>query len=719
MRVLRNSYVSLLAWGILLAGTSSLTSCAEDEVINNYGNKEDGAGISFSLSKDNNVWEADSRATQPKQNFVLRSEDSADTLCVSAQTEYGISDALQADSRGALVTNKDNVLSFGVTSYFYTSTEEADPAFYFMKNEEVVDGKTTKNKVYYWPPSNNELSFVAVAPYHALTLPDSPETSATLSYTVPADVADHEDLMVAKTDRINNGATGTAVGLSFNHILTAVQFAIGEIPAGTITSISVSGNMIQGGTYTINTGEWTAKNTAAAATYTISEATAGAGVVTETIDSKKIVSEKIITMPQNIAENTLTLTVVFNDLSAGERTLRASIPATTWAQGTTTTYTISISPAYDLQFTTTQASIPVKDCHYDIQQLKINTGGVYTGKWAITSDKTWATIRVLPTRDEKNLDLYYQGYWCIDDRGNTTLTGESITTNGIDLLVYLYENTEDTNYDTREVTITLNAINDKNEYIPIATRKIKQYEPLWNGGKAYERIEEYDSETVFPWGFNWSNTEVTFTGSGGLEGLLRTVLFKIFQVFGYGNNITMTWDNTASIDMTNIEALGTTASNVNNGLQNTIDLLSFDGIEDLNASISLLEGWGMTLDEESIETQPTNYAVRMILYKNKFNKETQTSLGNTVNVAVLTSDGVEWYLPAPGEVSTLASTAADNISTNNDTPLYTSNIGYWSSQAVANSNTNSFYYTSSGSVDTSASRTLQKRVRAARIKPTE
>ena len=145
MRVLRNSYVSLLAWGILLAGTSSLTSCAEDEVINNYGNKEDGAGIRFSLSKDNNVWEADSRAAQPKQNFVLRSEDSADTLCVSARTEYSSQDI---QSRGALVTDKTAVTSFEVFSNFYTQSEPNVSSFYFMKKEKVSDG-VNPSKTYY------------------------------------------------------------------------------------------------------------------------------------------------------------------------------------------------------------------------------------------------------------------------------------------------------------------------------------------------------------------------------------------------------------------------------------------------------------------------------------------------------------------------------------------------------------------------------------------
>lgn len=691
MRVLRNSYVSLLAWGILLAGTSSLTSCAEDEVINNYGNKEDGAGISFSLSKDNNVWEADSRAAQPKQSFVLRSEDSADTLCVSAQTEYGISDALQADSRGALVTNKDNVLSFGVTSYFYTSTEEtAVPAFYYMKNEEVVDGKTTKNKVYYWPPSNNELSFVAVAPYHALTLPDSPTASATLSYTVPADVADHEDLMVAKTARINNGATGTAVGLSFNHILTAVQFAIGEIPAGTITSISVSGDMIQGGTYTINSGEWTSKSTAAAATYTISEATTGAGVVTETIDSKKIVSEKIITMPQDIAANTLTLTVVFNDASAGERTLSASIPATTWAQGTTTTYTISISEAYTLEFI---GQPEVQDAHYVIYPIKIKTENLPEGGWTLTSNDQQNVTFVENFEDEELRRLVVdEKYWLMDYCGTSSIT--STTSGEIDICVFLKENITEKD---RDITLSLSLTNNEN-FAP-KTFKFTQYCPAWNNGIGVERIQEKD----YPWGFDWDNTmKVTYSMPSGLLSGIIHVLFTIFGDHSYidqsGYAFMGTWKVT--VDFSKVPALNTATSDTD-GLTNTWQLYNFNGVSDATTIMSQLESWGGVADKE-LPTNPGEFAAWACAKKNQYDVEVETNQGKNIYKPILNQSDMKWYLPSKTEAASMT----DNLSGD-----------YWTSTAITDPGTTSWKYTAGGSASSEA-RKSSIHVRAVRKKPT-
>ena len=712
MKSKKNLHVEITRKAWVLA-TVMLFACTEDDNMPQALIEENPANaICFGIS------EKESRSNMEvteiaKSNFVLTDEEESKKLYVEATTTSGISSSLfkqkELGGRAAPKTNETMYEEFQVLAY-------ANDNLFFDQIATLSDGTYKTSTTYYWPGANYTFDFYAYAPT-SLNV-----TDMSFAYEVPTAAANQQDLLIATASDVS-GSYNQAYGLAFNHICTAVVFQVGnEMQNGTIKSITLK-NIKNKGTFTITGNEWAVDdNNTADFTQTLAVAT-----TTTTTEGTAITSGEttFIMLPQTLQTDDATTTnvneaacveVVFNDGST-DHTLTGTLSGT-WTQNSTVTYKISIDPFYDLKFETDQSAIPVKDCHYDIQQLKINTGGIYTGKWAITSDKTWATIRVLPTWDEKNLDLYDQGYWCIDDRGNTTLTGESITTNGIDLLVYLYENTEDTDEKMREVTITLNAINEKNEYTPIATRKIKQYEPLWNGNKAYERIEEYDSETVFPWGFNWSNTKVTFTGSGGWAGALKTLLFKIFQIFGYGRNITMNWNGTASIDMTNIKALGTTASDENNGLQNTKDLLAFDGIEDLNASISLLQGWGMTLDEGSIETQPTNYAVRMILYKNKFNKNSETQLGNTVNVAVLTTDGIEWYLPAPGEVSTLASTAADNISTNNDTPLYTTTTGYWSSQAVANSNTNSYYYISSGSVETSVSRTEQKRVRAARIKPT-
>ena len=767
MRVLRNSYVSLLAWGILLAGTSSLTSCAEDEVINNYGNKEDGAGISFSLSKDNNVWEADSRAAQPKQNFVLRSEDSADTLCVSAQTEYGISDALQADSRGALVTNKDNVLSFGVTSYFYKSTEEtAVPAFYYMKNEEVEDGQTTKNKAYYWPPSNNELSFVAVAPYHALTLPDSPTASATLSYKVPTDVADHEDLMVAKTARINNGTNGAAVPLAFNHILTAVQFAIGDTPEGSITSISVSGDMIQGGTYTINSGKWTSMSTAEAATYTIT----GAGVTTETINEKEIVSEKIITIPQKIADNTLTLTVVFNDASAGERTLSASIPATTWAQGTTTTYTISISEAYTLEFI---GQPEVQDAHYVICPIEINVSGLSgSDSWSLSAtDDSGENVNWISFR--RNLvgfenDHYWvdpnQCYLIKDNNKQEQLTGSNniynrTTTlnsqeNG-NIIVYAFL-TENTGTISRSANINLTVGESS------TTQELTQLCPSWNGSFGIERseldygAERYTTSPTFPWGFAWEGNSVTYHANpewgidqnisnyrrlklsllnfeGGIIqfiiSLIRFLAQDIEDIAPYITPVreqvkvetenwwggtsteTKTIYNSFTIDFSQLSDLNGKCFDTADGLQNCTDLYTFSGNALSNIENTLVN-LGYTRDSNSKPVNDSSiqeYAVLQALKKNKFSvfytPNSETGAPEAPSVKLATEDLV-WFLPASGQyVSDMDSE-------------YKLNGKYWSSTAVeqtVNANMVPYNNDTKGTIAPKA-RTESYQVRAARKK---
>lgn len=708
--------VSRLTW---LLGCALIASGCSDEDLSGVDGSAStsGNGIYFGIVDSASGWgdEADARASMSSEDehetevFVLRGATASDTLRVGVTVTDGIvvsdNKCASVQSRGVPVEQATDLLNFGVTAFYYPSESSSQPTAYYMKNEQVTRGNDiySTSDTYYWP-SAGQLSFVAVAPYRE-TLAVGDDYKVSFSYAPDKDASKHDDLMLSNTrEKLNNNTSGTAVGLSFEHLLTAVQFKIGGTPTGTVKSISLSGEMVASGTYTVGSG-WTYGDATPDAEYVIGYAEDY---------STGLVKDQMLLLPQTIGKDKVTLTVVFDDKDSGkERTLSAHIPAIEWVASKTTTYVINITPEYDLEFVTPQNEIPVLDCHYVWQLLKIRTNGRYTGKWAVTTNKDWATVRILPEKNEEDLDLYYQGYWCIDDRGSQILTGESISTGGLDVLVYLYENTDDTDADTRDVVVTLNAVNEKGEYVPISTRTINQYEPIWNGGKAYERIEEYDAQTSFPWGFNWTNTTVKFTGS---RNPIRGVIFNILKLFGYGNNVKMEWNGAgATVDMSSIEALGDKASDENNGLQNTTDLLNFDGIADLNSSIALLEGWGMSLDESSIDAQPTNYAVRMILYKNKFNKKTETTGTNTVNVAVLTSDGVQWYLPAPGEVSVLQSTASNGASS--DTPLYSTENGYWSSRAVVNSNTNSYYYISSGTVEASAARSSQKRVRAARIKP--
>ncbi len=694
----------------------TLFSCSNEDLFDRDDLKKPCENICFGVSsgKDmqarGNVGQGDHEYISDR--FVLRTENSADTLCVRAVVSDEIATSISANekvlTRAAPIEDEGSFYdSFHVLAY-WKKDDVSIEQFYMDEDVFKYENVWSSRNVYYWPGVSCSLKFYAWAPTGIdakyLTYPFSSE-STLLEYTVPNDVADQKDLMVANPSE-TAGDYNAVQSLKFAHICTAVRFEVGsEMQQGEIEELTLKG-VCNSGAYDMATSTWVLNGSSGDFSQMLSnEAMTG----TEANGTEITSVEGTFMMLPQVLPPSAEIQVVF---SGREEPLTASIAGMEWKMGTTVTYKLSILPDYDLKFETSQHEIAVKDCHYVWEALRIGTDGRYTGKWAITTNQDWATLRLLPAYDEKNLDLYYQGYWCVNDRGTNLLTGESITTGGVDVLVYLYENTSDSDKDTREVTITLHAVNDNGDYIPVATRTISQYEPIWNGGKAYERIEEYDAETVFPWGFNWTHTSVRFTGS---RSYLRGILFNLFKFFGYGSNIEMDLNgSSATIDMSNIDALGTKASDENNGLQNTIDLLNFDGLEDLNASISLLEGWSMVLDEGSVDVQPTNYAVRMILYKNKFNKRTQTSMGNTVNVAVLTSDGVEWYLPASGEVEILRGTAADDDETNNDTPLYMDECGYWSSRAEMNSNTNSYYYTFRGTVDYSEARSNQKRVRAAR-----
>lgn len=697
-------------------------SCLKDEIVSMAPSYQDGNKICFGV---NTVWEEDQIDTRSGSDFgtrqgsmMLRSADSSDSLAVGVYVKEGIASPSSPATKGTPVTTV-NLTDFGVWCTF-TNTE-VGPQPYFS-NISVTNNTATS---YYWPGSDfTTLSFLAVAPYSPTGLTaDNTTMPASFTYTVPDTPANQQDVMVAKptyTDNTANfpGNYNTAVSLDFQHILTQVQFAVGETPEGTIKSITLKPaaegkTFVTGGTYTIAAENPWSNTSTGSVSYTVSETTTGAGVFM----TDNVVGSKLFLMPQQISADQITLEVVFNDNTFGERVLSVSIPEINWEISNTYTYKFSISEAYDLKFVTAQADIPTRDCHYEIQEITISTGGKYTGAWSLTSDSEWATLVVKPTRDESNLHLYYQGYWAVEDKGSQTISGDSIT-GEIEVLVYLYENTNNSDADYRSATISFNAVNG-DDVVPVESRTINQYEPIWNNGIAFERIEEYTSTQVFPWGFNWENTEVKFTGT---QSYLRGVVFNLLKIFfGYGADVELEFDGTsATVKMPSI-ALSDNAISAS-GFTNTTQLLSFDEIQDLNTSIALLEGWGMQLDQTSISAQPTNFAARMILNKNKFNRKTeeQTSIAGTTtttNIAVITTDGYEWFLPSKEEVSGLINTAADNDSSNNDTPLYTGAPGYWTSNAVSDSNTDSYYFTSTGTVAI-ASRSAPKRVRAARSLPT-
>ena len=688
-------YFNLKGWAMFLSGAFVLSSCAEDEVVEKYAPNTDGESISFSISKANPTWEPDSRAVveSGRQNFVLRSEESDDTLCVSARTEYGFQNVL---SRGALVTDKSVVTSFEVFSNFYTQSQPNVSSFYFMKNEQVSDG-VNPSKAYYWPPADCNLDFIALAPYKAGRTWKSEDTDGNpiapqLTYTVDDDVTKHEDLMIAKTDKMNLGnSTNASVPLSFNHILASVQFAFGNMPEGTVKSISISGPLSKTGTYTVG-GNWI-NNNAESVTYTIA---ADAGVATTPdVNGKKIVNEKIITLPQSFAENKLTLTVVFNDNSAGERTLTAKIPAGAWAQGTTTNYTISITPAYTLEFT---EYTEVLDAHYIITTIKFKTDTDWTmsvaenaAEWAYLSKEKSNEGTDTSNKANEITTGQLAGNWsyvqkCNKQEINGTVKQEGVVEN-VTVYMLLRENITEQN---RIFNVCLSKKGNANK----KEQKFTQLKYKIIDGFAMERIEDENDSSPFGFAKNIGNVTYKYNSKSGFLAWLISSIVNGWTGFLSFTPANMTINLTT--DVSNI-------SDLNSGLTNTMNAskVTITG----NQNFLIQQGWYTT--DANIEKDDIKTAVQKCIAKNSFG---DYKGNNDDSDAPDIPTNIVWYLPAINEMLKIKEQDEDTGANE-----YTgSSESYWSSSAINDQNLKAYSWYFEATVGVTTARSTKLKIRCAR-----
>lgn len=689
--------------------TLSFISCSEDEVVNQTSNTSS-ENISFGIKKET---ESRSLESYPSQYFVLHNEDGTDSLYLKASVTEGI-DLSTEDliSRGALVTAGSNINQFGVMAYKENTTT---PWFNETATQTTSNGQTVweTTTTHYWPNEGQTLDFYSYYPSASTTINVGTNKTLTASYTIPSTVTDQMDAMVA----INEGIVDNyyqAVGVSFKHLCTAIKFKFADVmeAEGNVTKIAISG--VLGGTvsYTYNRNNQSWEVTTPPTTTTNYELS---------FNKSSNDSDKNITTDDNLfllAPQTLPsgakITITFGGVN-----YEASISGE-WLIGQTTTYTINITPSYELTFTTEQAAIPTKDCHYEIQQLTISPEK-FGDSWSVESDADWATVRIMTTEDSEEAanDMYWQGYWTEQEKGSSSITGQT-TNEPTSILVYFYENTGD---EDREATITLYA-NKNGVRTAVDQRTIKQYCPLWNNGKAYERIEESSSQ--YPWGFDWTNTKIVYKNNsdGWIINGLRYIIWGILKNwFGrYDDYVSMTynWNTlTGTIDLSQIPDLDT-ATSTDDGTTNTYQLYTFEGVNVITQAAGIFESWGLTYSSGAPENV-MHFAARMITYKNKFNKVNKgSSSGQTGYVAELTSDGIQWYIPAKNEISALKDTACDDESSNNDQPLSGS---YWTSTAATytengNEVLAAYYYDAAdSSTDKKAPRTKEKKIRAARIKP--
>ena len=625
--------------------------------------------------------------------YVLRSSESSDTLCVRAVVSDGIGKAAAKHAtRASMQTTMYD--QFNVVAQLKKSDGNIAPRYY-MNEVAAKQGDVWQpsSSIYYWP-DNGSLRFLAWAPLDA-ELDESPVkpsedvNKTTIKYTVPADLSKQRDLVAAATGYNASPAGGVCapVSLQFKHLCTAVVVKTGATMApGTIKSVTVT-NVRNSGTYDMLRSAWTLND--ATTSYTVSPNMATGST---TAEGTKLNADDatFMLLPQTLGAESK-LEVMFHDnISGRDRLLTASLNGAEWPMGKTVTYRLSITPEYELEFT---SEPQVQDAHYVIYPIKIKVDPGLTGGWKLKSTSPKVTLR-------KNLtELEEVGYWIEEDRGTQTIEG----TESGDITVYAFLEENVTNAE-RDVVLELSP-----KGFPSATPAkftIRQLCPSWNAdGLGCERIEG----KKYQWGFLWGdNMKMVYTVPGWI--LKKWWVEIVLTWFNdYGKYITVDRDSWSTsfrvtIDFNKIPSPNV-AKSPTDGKKNSSELYNFNGISDVSALIKRLENWGGTTNQ-TFPLNPTEFAVRAAVMKNKFNKEVQTSAGETIERPILKSENLVWYLPAKEEITAIV---------DNEYPLQGN---YWTSTAsdISEDDENAYKYilNSGASLE---KRTTLLNVRAVRKRP--
>lgn len=676
---------------VLLSVT--LFSCSSDVPYENtdYSTTDN---ICFGISDSGNgTRAAAANEAITTDRYVLRSSESSDTLCVRAVVSDGIGKAAAKHAtRASMQTTMYD--QFNVVAQLKKSDGNIAPRYY-MNEVATKQGVVWQpsSSTYYWP-DNGSLRFLAWAPLDA-ELDESPVkpsedvNKTTIKYTVPADLSKQRDLVAAATGYNASPAGGVCapVSLQFKHLCTAVVVKTGATMApGTIKSVTVT-NVRNSGTYDMLRSAWTLND--ATTSYTVSPNMATGST---TAEGTKLNADDatFMLLPQTLGADSK-LEVMFHDnISGRDRLLTASLNGAEWPMGKTVTYRLSITPEYELEFT---SEPQVQDAHYVIYPIKIKVDPGLTGGWKLKSTSPKVTLR-------KNLtELEEVGYWIEEDRGTQTIEG----TESGDITVYAFLEENVTNAE-RDVVLELSP-----KGFPSATPAkftIRQLCPSWNAdGLGCERIEG----KKYQWGFLWGdNTKMVYTVPGWI--LKKWWVEIVLTWFNdYGKYITVDRDSWSTsfrvtIDFNKIPSPNV-AKSPTDGIKNSSELYNFNGISDVSALIKRLENWGGTTNQ-TFPLNPTEFAVRAAVMKNKFNKEVQSAGTETIERPILKNENLVWYLPAKDEFSTIV---------DDEYPLQGN---YWTSTAsdISEDDENAYKYilNSGASLE---KRTTLLNVRAVRKRP--
>ena len=713
-----------------------LFSCNDEDFLADNGNITGNAcdNICFGISPDRNIQTRGNAASgedgYTSGQFVLRSRDSADTLCVRATVSDGIHSPVfgnrQVATRGIPVTEDNFYNSFHVLAYWKKNGTPVKEQFY-MDADVTKRGNNlwSSDRVYYWPGAEHTLQFYAWAPASGAfeTIPTTPENTK-LTYTVPSDAADQKDIVVA-SPKETPGDHNAAQSLTFNHICTAVRFVTGsQMQPGTIKSVALKGVQYKG-TYDLENGKWTLNDDANDFTQSLDKEMSG----NETDGTEVTAGEGTFMMlPQTLPDKAKVEVVFHSTVTNTDRTLEAIIGGMEWPQGKTVTYKLSISPEYEFKL---ENENPVLDAHYDILLTKLIVSD-------IPEDKKWTVIA--PTLNDEEVTIQKQddmnsyakqGYWTANYARGTisgeleitgSARGETVyqgTGSGeFPIAIFVPENIGEESR-TVELSVRLDGSDDI-----VQTLTLIQLAPAWYGnGIGCERIE---SEQV-PWGFYWDknfkiiynlescNNDDRISIRRYIEWTQRLHDASNWPIIGwlirliFGDDIPdlsfvemetsgILWEKADKITI-NLGSLSTEgiAESTADGVQNTREIYNFNGIQFVNEIINRIQNIpGYKLETEGEGVFPTNNASIVCMKLNSWDiieAQDEEILSLTGGADVMDP---KWYLPAQDEISGISD---EEYSLEDD---------HWTSTAVKNDNQHAYKYSPDG--------TLSKELRNAELK---
>lgn len=675
-----------------------LSSCNNEDLFEKNQSENTCDEICFGVStSDNQKSRGNDNAgvnEYTSDRFVLRSNDSADTLCVRTIISDNITpsafDANKAVTRGTPITG-DNFTEFKVLTYWTKNGEVVNDNFFM--NEVVTKGNGdiwNCEHTYYWPGEDYTLQFCAWSPIDIFNTPTTQKANKVFEYTVPDDATAQQDILVANSGEVS-GNLKEAQQLDFKHICTAVRFVTGaQMQPGTIKSVSLEG-VKYSGSYDMATEQWSLTSDSKNFTQTLEKGMTGG----ETEGSEITKTEGTFMMlPQTLPDDAKVKVVFHNSTATNlDRELEASIANTEWPIGKTVTYKLSITPEYELDFTSEPA---LQDAHYVIYPITIKAKDVPAGGWTLTSSSPEVTLRTDLTTLNK------RGFWIEEDKGTQSITS---TATGDAITVYAFL-TENATENTREATLTLRPTSLPD--IKPATFTISQLCPSWNGNIGCERFEDKDD----PWGFLWPQgmtIKYTMEDSGFFNWLKNLVLNAYLEWFtDYGQFITKeTFLGSIKSVTINYDAVPqvAVAKDEDNGLKNTLELYNFNGINDVSTLEDILKNWGGKT-KDKLPLNPAEFAARSASMRNKYHKTEEKQGSETIEIPILPQNEITWYLPSKNEAPQMKD------------ETYPLSGDYWTStnSLGEHDNENAFKYSAGGST-TLGRRDVSLHVRAVRKKP--